>query len=434
MLKRLSHRSSATIIQSLAWGLLALVLSLAIVIEPTSAAVRTTGTLATNSGPSILDNQLLKMLDDFIPTSKAHSTLIILTQCYGGDMLDDFEGRDNTTVLSATSPGEKARYGGYDDDAAKSLKPEEGNTSDKVHEAGEKGKAAGETPQKQGPAEGASLEPTDSDGSIKSRHVLVYAGKPHSSSNEPYDKWQRDTIKANFATGGTGTTTVTTVGGEGKDGWDYPGTLQGLRDALKDIGNEMSPDEQFVLFVTDHGDIDKIDDAPACEGWLCTSAPLTFGTRIYDDMLADPNNQPAVSLFSFDPIQPSGPVTVTVGTASFFNVVFEIQLDLNGDGDLDDEGEGWQARVPLDEAQIDPNGETIIIAGTETLTLDLISLESGEIAKVSPSVGGTMKILVDSTNNSGPSPLLYATLSGVIAAAAIAIVIGTRHTRRRRLQ
>jgi hypothetical protein len=49
-------------------------------------------------------------------------------------------------------------------------------------------------------------------------------------------------------------------------------------------------------------------------------------------------------------------------------------------------------------------------------------------------VGGTMQILVDNTDNSGPSILPYATLTGVIAAVAVAIVIGTRYTRQRRSQ
>ncbi|MGD2109546.1 MAG: hypothetical protein PVI86_09160, partial [Phycisphaerae bacterium] len=349
-----------------------------------SAAVVTKGTLCTNTGASIFDDQLRKMLDEFIPTNSAHSTLIVLTECYGGDKLDNFAGRAGTTVLSATKAGETATYGGYDDDAASALKPEAGRDSDDVHEAGTNGKAAGETPQKQGP--GASLEPTDpTDGPIKSRHVLVYAGKPDAGAGRDND--QRDTIENNF--NGAAGTTVTTVGGDGTNGWDHPGTVDGLRDALKAIGQNMNSDEQFIMFVTDHGNRDKTDTTPDCTTDQCTSAPLALGLQTYAQMLADPQNDPAVSLFSPGPSQPLN-VDITLNTQSFFNVPFDIALDLNDDGDMDDDGEGWVARVDVDEASLDwLFGETITVDGTNLPDIE-ITLESGDIAKkaVSAPIGG----------------------------------------------
>ena len=69
-------------------------------------------------------------------------TLLIFTQCYGGDMMDNFSSRPGTTILSATSAGgERSTYEGYDDDAVAALIPELGRTSDDVHAAGVAGKA-----------------------------------------------------------------------------------------------------------------------------------------------------------------------------------------------------------------------------------------------------------------------------------------------------
>jgi hypothetical protein len=216
-------------------------------------------TICTTYGDDIYDYELDQMIDSVVPPSAKR--LIVLTQCYGGDCVDNFTGT-NTAVISATSPGQKAKYGGYDDDAANACKPGAGKTGQAVHDAGVAGKHPAETPGTGGGlAPGAvSLEPVTADGPVRSRHVVVYAGMPDAKGR---DNAQRDKIKANFA--GQPNTTVKTVGGEGpEDGWDKHGWKRGLQEAIDEAAAaiEAAPDpskEQFLLFVTDHGDLHTVE-------------------------------------------------------------------------------------------------------------------------------------------------------------------------------
>ncbi len=217
-------------------------------------------TLATSAGDSINENQLDQWIDSFVPPQA--NRLLTLTQCFGGNMLGRFAGKSNTTVISATSPGQEAHYGGYDDDAAGATKPAAGTTAQDVHNAGTAGKHASETPSVGGglPPNQFPMGPVRTTPEIESRHVVVYAGIPDSSEGRDND--QRDTVKSNFA--GDQNTTVTTVGGKGvADGYDKPGSAAGLKAAIKEAGdairNSPHPErEQFLLFVTDHGDLHNV--------------------------------------------------------------------------------------------------------------------------------------------------------------------------------
>lgn len=334
------------------------------------------GTLATSSGPSIYDFQVRQLIDQYIPTNKAQSSLLIFTQCFGGDMVDDFAGRANTAVLSATSPGQKAYYNGYDDDAAKALTPGAGRTSDDVHKAGVAGKNNKETPTQSG--DPVSLEPVTENGTIRSRHVLVYAGRPNG-----VDEQIRQTIENNFA--GQPNTTVTTVGKDGTGGWDHPGTLEGLRKGLEEIGKMMNPNEQFIFFVTDHGDYDIVDHVPQCNSGFCMTAPLAVGQEVYDLMLADPDNTPGVTLHMSGLSQPVLSAVVSVGSHQV-QVNFDRLIDLNGDGLILGPGEGIQAFAPLPEELIDPAGLRVAVnlgqgRSASAAGLEWVALESGELAK-----------------------------------------------------
>jgi len=247
--------------------------------------------------------QLKNMLDEHLPDGTEQ--LLIFSQCYGGNMAhsDHFKDREDTTVLSGTGVGQEGAYGGYNDDAARALGPGKGKTAKDVHDAGKKGKADKYAPDKgyhdpdnsklwdEEPTNtGAkdpgdfSLESTKEEGPIHSRHIVVYAGQPqrkkvrgrtvegHTELDERIDEAEldvgddmdRDTIKDNF--NGQPNTTVETCGGEpdpndeskGQNGWDHPGTPEGLKDAIKNAAKrikEAGDDkiEQFILFVTDHG-------------------------------------------------------------------------------------------------------------------------------------------------------------------------------------
>lgn len=340
-----------------------------------------TGSLVTSDNKGISGKRVRELLDTYIPTNNAHSTLVVLTQCYGGDMVDSLaNGRANTAVISATSAGQKAQYGGYDDDAAGALKPGATTTSDDVHQAGTDGKHSTETPSKAGAA--VSLEPVDTvNGPIKSRHVLVYAGKPDIGTTQ--DSSQRDKIKSNFA--GQPGTSVTTVGGDGTGGWDHPGTEAGLKAALAAIKAQMNADEQFILFVTDHGDKDATDvaavETPPVSGSY-QSVPLFLEPPVYLDMFNEPNNEPVVTIFVEEFGQPA-PCDIQIGTQGFLGIPFDTRVDLNNDG-LQDPGDGWEARAIVNELQLDPVFGDIVTASNLPPALPLpvqINLSSGAIPK-----------------------------------------------------
>jgi hypothetical protein len=270
------------------------------------------GTLSTSVGDSITSDQLRDWINEFIPGG--NQRLLVMTQCYGGNAATSFAGAAGTAVISATSPGQTAVYGGYDADAAVALAPGAGNTGATVHAAGTAGKHASETPSTGGGvAPGdfslapvpAAPAPTDP---IFSRHVLVYAGIPDGGGGTS-DVAQRNQIAANFA--GQPHTTVTSVGGAGGGGWNHPGSAAGLRKALSDIGAAInaSPQptrEQFIMFITYHGDLHKKQTTTVVSPQNST-IPLTPPSNPFrtfspselppDHLAADPNNVAGFSVF-----------------------------------------------------------------------------------------------------------------------------------------
>jgi len=218
--------------------------------EPTPKS----GALYTKYGPPIQDHELRAMLDYFI--SEKDSALIAFTQCFGGDCVDNFASMTDTHVISATSPGQKAKYGGFDDDAAEYCRPDAFDgvpeTSSRVFDTGRMGSSTAEVPIQAGTPVSLGRIGID-EGAPASRHVLFYAGYPDQSKYGTYsDQKIKDTLQGNFA--GKPNTTYTTVGGLGvADGYDYPGTMAGLMNALSSIKLQMNENEQFILFCSDHG-------------------------------------------------------------------------------------------------------------------------------------------------------------------------------------
>lgn len=261
------------------------------------------GTLATSGLQMITNEDLKGFIDKHIPAECER--LLIFTQCFGGNIAqaEGFRDMPNTAIASASSPNQTAKYGGYDDDAARGLRPEEGRTALDMHRDGVRGRnnpipprdgtprskkflfKDGEWPVTAGGMnlDAFSLAPVSNDGPVKSRHIVFFAGQPEDKklyldTQDGYtvkgngnpmdvevgDPAVRDRVKSNFA--GQQNTTVRTVGGEpiaensttGKDGWDLAGTYEGLEKAIKEAGDAIrnSPDpsaEQFILYVGDHG-------------------------------------------------------------------------------------------------------------------------------------------------------------------------------------
>ncbi len=176
--------------------------------------------------------------------------MIILAECYGGTVEQDFNAK-NTTVLSATIPGQQAYYGGFDEHAAGALRPGPGLTAQSVFDAGSAGSAAHETPTTGGgllPSD-FSLENTSAAGAVQSRQVIFYAGSPDGSGppENTSDNSQRDVIMSNFTHASPQADNVTfqtaggagggTIGGAGDTGWVNAGSAHGLQQAIIDAGN-----------------------------------------------------------------------------------------------------------------------------------------------------------------------------------------------------
>lgn len=239
--------------------LVAIVFSLMAAVSAYAITIK--ASIVTTYGEDIDVNQLASWIDDLIDSRVQR--LIILTECYGGNAKNAFAGKANTAVASATSAGEEAYGGGYDFHAVAGLTPGPGKTAQDVHDAGTADKNNKENPTTGGglALKDFPLDPTSEKGNVQSRHVLVYAGQPASMGA---DKMMRDRIKESFAT--QYQTEVHTVGGRSTEpGWDKTGSAQSLRDALREIGNAIASSsdpskEQLILFVTDHGDLDNVED------------------------------------------------------------------------------------------------------------------------------------------------------------------------------
>ena len=326
-----------------------------------------TGTLATSDGKGITTSELKGLMDKYVPDGQSHSTVVILTQCYGGDMKDDLDdGRPKTTVTSATSAGQKASYGGYDDDAAGALKP--GTDSDTVHDKGKKGKASGETPTKTGPNTAIpSVDPKN--GPVKSRHIIVYAGKPDKKAGRDNDQLKK--IKNNFKN--EKNTTVYGVGGDGNSPWSYAGTKAGLEKAMKKVKEEMNKKgvdpkkEQFIMFITDHGGRRDVVTTTVVAATVSTPTPLQIEQQVFEVMMQESGNIPVITLTAHQEIPPA-PCFVDFGTeywmnAYFSNVQFTDLIDINGNGLWEPE-DGWRATIFVDETLFSPEeGHRIFVGG-----------------------------------------------------------------------
>lgn len=364
--------------KSVKWGRCArtlMVIALIAAVQSVASAQVRQGTLATQPGTaSIKSNDLAAWINEFIPA--ATNRLISMTQCYGGNSAASFAGQANTAVISATSPGQLAYYGGYDNDAAGAMTTGAANTGATVHAAGTAGKDPRETPSTNGGlAPGAfSLAPVNPvAGPIKSRHVVIYAGQPD-GGNGTSDAAQRAAIMAGLA--GPNTTFHTAGGaGGGAGGWTHAGTPAGLRAALAAAGAAITgggnpaADEQFILAILDHGDL-HATAAVAQPVAPSQTVPLypnfqTFTPTELDpqDLSDDPYNVPGFSVFlpyygmytapegsqfapgaftlHLDNVTPSG-------TDYHLDSFFDVFVELDGSGIIGDyPGEGVRVQFEL---------------------------------------------------------------------------------------
>ena len=320
------------------------------------------GTLASNDGRDVYDWELEFLISLFI-NGNYESMILAFTECYGGDKFDDFAGYANTALLSGSMAGNTSQYGGYHRALAGALAP--GVTTDAAHAAGVAGQGTGDSPTKAG----ANVTV----GGSQSTHVLVWAGKP-----EAPDQADIADIRNNF-NGPNQTVTVLSGNGGGADG---AATLDNLIGELAGIGAQMDANEQFVMFVTDHGNLDQGMWNIACGPGGCS---VSLDAPAYSDMLYAADNQPAVSLFVEAPLPLDYITSLTVNGHNAGPQPSPLLVDY----DMDMTPDKYQYIYEVDESWLQSMDNEIVIAFSDTGTVEfeLVSLESGAIPRTAGTTG-----------------------------------------------
>ena len=339
-----------------AWSLCGFILVLVLAFSVALAQQVTHGTLAANDGRDVYDWELELLISLFIGENY-ESMILAFTECYGGDKFDDFAGYANTALLSGSMAGNTCQYGGYHRALAQALSP--GTTTDDAHAAGVAGSAPGDSPTK------AGVNRTV--GGSQSTHVLVWAGHPNWQ-----DQADIDDVRNNFD-GPNETVTVLSGDGVGADG---AATLGNLIDAVAAIGAQMTPQEQFVLFVTDHGDLDEAMWNVPCGPGGCTTY---LDAPAYGDMQTTPDNQPSISFFVPEPLDSPYVYSLYVNGNDAGPQPEPLALDYDDDSVID----LYQYIYNLDESwlQSSMNEIEFVLSGEDSVEFEIISLESGAIPR-----------------------------------------------------
>lgn len=332
-------------------GLLSAAVLTGFAINAAQAAQATYGTLSSKKGTaSVYDWELQALIGKYFDNNDgatdgvvSDNILLYFTECYGGDKLENFNGATNNTAhdsvgftntssYSANSAGKKSKYGGYHDDAATALAP--GTTSGAVHAAGVAGKDASETPQAQGPSKNV--------GGASSTHVLIWSGQSNNM-----DEGDITDIIDSFQ--GQPNTTVHALANQGNGGGYLPYNGVTIKDATKAnleaelaaIDALMGAGEQFIMFVTDHGNIEtaNIPDPPqqVIPGNGQMNYQLFTPTEVLTGWLTDPQNIPTLTLaLPFGSLSHINPLTdISVGVNnwavdSFFDITYQIDFGSYG--------------------------------------------------------------------------------------------------------
>lgn len=287
-------------------------------------------------GKPITDKQFRKALDTAIPHDRVRNTVIILTQCFGGDMVDDLESRPGTTILSATSSGEDSYGWWYDLGAAKGLEPAPGWSTTDLAElariANTLGGVERSTSQLVGPE--VSLENTDPNGpagSIRSRHILFYAGIPSRNDHDLLERITREFSQEKA------TTIHPIMGGTYLK---LTSMLAVIRAAIEASGYPQ--DEQLIVYVSDHG-VQVIDNPNvAVPGSGAKSQVNTIPGSSVAKMRREVVNDLGTGIDLFLPGNQTyvpESFSLTVNSLLLTDSTFEIR-DADLDGDLLDDGDG----------------------------------------------------------------------------------------------
>ncbi len=314
-------------------------------------------TLVADDRDDVLDSELERLINTNIATNGYGSMILAFTQCFGEDCFDDFAGYGNTALLSGSQICHTSQYGGYHRGLARNLVP--GSTTNAAHAAADAQKGPGDTPVKAGTNENI--------GTLSSTHVLVWAGKPNW-----LDQADIDNIHDSFDG-----CDVTVLSGNGTgQNVDGAANRANLQTALKNIGSQMNSNEQFILFVTDHGDKDDIDDA-GYDGSFTTS----LNVPAYAHMQNDSYNQPVLSLFSDDPIAAGCFESIEVNGHALSLPPESFEMDYDDDGTPEE----YKYMLDVDETWLSETANEIDVQIDEetcpSVVFTKVSLGSGAISR-----------------------------------------------------
>jgi len=299
---------------------------------------------------AINEDQLESMIDTYIPDFQG--MFLAFTQCYAGDWVDRYEDREGVYTVAGNPAGKTTAYGGFHRGLAYSMRPGEGRDVTDVFWAARDFRRSSEAPWSRGPA--LTMAPPGTEG-LESRHILFYAG-----AAERLDLADLSYLRQNFR--GQPNTTITAVVGNGT-GYDHPATLEGLRSAFEEIGEQMNENEQFILFVGDHGTYQRVQtevQVPGPEGGC--GVTVTIPEEQVQEMLSTPENDPFTGIMLHASTPPSeGDVEnlsfelkdsagFTIFSSGYMSAghITVYEPDLNGNETLGEPGEGvtYYSHVP----------------------------------------------------------------------------------------
>ncbi|WP_456478483.1 C13 family peptidase [Geoglobus ahangari] len=244
--------------------------------------------IVTKSGANIYDFELANMLKMWIAEKGFANMLIFFQQCFGGGMTDDILKRiDGDVAVVSAAKHDEVAYGYNESSVGVKVDPfsrevieglKSGKSAKEIARDVEKKDEYGvyankryngyvdersEHTQYKAKGEGDKVRlGKNADGSeVKSKHAIVFAGDPDDTYDWTEVKGFVDMLKGQ----GFSDEDIVVLAGSGRSAArpyvDGPGTKQALWNAIKDLSGKMNKDEQFVIFVTDHGNLEKTEKA-----------------------------------------------------------------------------------------------------------------------------------------------------------------------------
>ena len=246
--------------------------------------------IVTKSGANIYDFELANMLKMWIGEKGFANLLIVFQQCFGGGMADDILDKLNgdIAILSAAKHDEpaygypdaadypKQKLNPYTREVLKGLKKggksrDVARNAEKEDEFGvygnkrysESKKSNSEHPQYASEGKGDEIKlGKKTDGSeVRSKHAIIFGGYNNKQRHWKNIEEFLNLLKSKGFTDEDIIVLADSGKSSGKPYVDGPGTKQALWNTLKDLSSKMNKDEQLVIYVTDHGNLETADKA-----------------------------------------------------------------------------------------------------------------------------------------------------------------------------